>query len=172
MEVLREIDATLDPEKGTSENREKLFIALAATLAACNDAVRVQMSKVMLSFKKGLFVGGDDPTLPRDNLELERFFRCPKGHERRIHGRSHAGVRLVHRGTVRIMSLDAHLRHPDPFSAEELVPWRTAPPPAELLDCRHRARIMRRARSSKQRPLLLNDLENRFAASIRRSLAG
>jgi hypothetical protein len=170
--VLREIDATLDPENGTSENRERLFVALAAALAACNDGVRVQMSKVMRSFQTGLFVGGDDPTLPRDNLELERFFRCPKGHERRIHGRSHAGVRLVHRGPVRIMSLDAHLRHPDPFSAEDLEPWRSAAPPTELLDCSHRAQIMRRARSSKQRPSLLGELENRFAASIQGSLAG
>jgi hypothetical protein len=172
VDVLREIDAALDPENGTSENREKLFIALAATLAARNDEVRVHMSKVMLSFEKGLFVGGDDPTLPRDNLELERFFRCPKGHERRIHGRSHAGVRLVHNGPVRIMALDAHLRHPHPFSAKELEPWRAAPPPPDILDCRHRAQIMRRARSSNRRPLLLNDLENRFAASIQGCLAG
>jgi hypothetical protein len=120
----------------------------------------------MHSFEKGLFVGGDDPTLPRDNLDLERFFRCPKGHERRIHGRSHAGVRLVHRGPVRIMALDAHLRHPEPFCADELEPWRTAMPPKDLIDCRHRAQIMRRARSAKQRPLLLGDLEKRFADSI------
>jgi hypothetical protein len=171
VKVLREIDATLDPENGTSENRERLFVALAATLTACNDAVRVQMSKVMLSFINGLFVGGDDPTLPRDNLDLERFFRCPKGHERRIHGRSHAGVRLVHRGPVRVMTLAAHIRHQDPFSAEDLDPWRSVTPPQVLLDCRRRAQVMRRARSSKQRPLLLSDLERRFEASIQRSLA-
>jgi hypothetical protein len=33
--------------------------------------------------------------LPVDNLALERAFRLPKGHERRIHGHAHAGVRIV-----------------------------------------------------------------------------
>jgi len=122
------------------------------------------MSKVMRSFEKGLFAGGDDPTLPRDNLDLERFFRRPKGHERRIHGRSHAGTRIVQRGPTLILTLDAHLRHPEPFSADELAPWRGASLPEVQLDCRHRARIMRQARSSKRRQPLLQNLEARFNA--------
>jgi hypothetical protein len=121
----------------------------------------------MRSFRKGLFSGGDDETLPRDNLDLERFFRCPKGHERRIHGRSHAGVRIVHRGPALIMTLDAHLRHPEPFTAADLAPWRSAQPPPESRECRHRAGIMRRARSSQQRSLLLENLEARYAAACR-----
>jgi len=122
------------------------------------------MSKVMCSFEKGLFAGGDDPTLPRDNLDLERFFRGPKGHERRINGHSHAGTRIVQRGPTLILTLDAHLRHPGPFSADELAPWRDASPPEVQRDCRHRARIMRQARSSKQRQSLLQKLEARFFA--------
>jgi hypothetical protein len=171
VKTLCEIDAALDPANGTANKREEDFAALAARLGQDGDPIRVHMSKVMLSFQKGLFVGGDDPTLPRDNLELERFFRCPKGHERRIHGRSHAGVRLVHRGPTLIHALDAHARHPAPFSAYELAPWLGASPPATQIDCRRRARIMRRARSSKQRPPLLRDLEVRFAAVSRQSFA-
>src|SRR4029453_9552291 len=37
---------------------------------------------------------GEDGDLPQDNLDLERWFRQPKGHERRIHGHRHVGVRL------------------------------------------------------------------------------
>lgn len=171
MEVLREIDATLDPANGTSKKREEDFSALAAKLGRDDNPTRVQMSKVMLSFEKGLFVGGDDPALPRDNLDLERFFRCPKGHERRIHGRRHAGTRIVHRGPTLILTLDAHTRHAEPFSADELVPWINAPIPRTMLACRRRSRIMRQARSPKQRPVLLGDLEARFVAAVQRRLA-
>ena len=43
----------------------------------------------MASFAAGLFVG-PVADLPEDNLDLERWFRKPKSHERRIHGRRHA----------------------------------------------------------------------------------
>ena len=33
-----------------------------------------------------------------DNLDLERWFRLPKSHERRIHGRRHAGIWIVQDG--------------------------------------------------------------------------
>ena len=45
--------------------------------------------------------------MPRDNLDLERWFRVPKGHERRIHGRCHAGVRIVQEGATMLLALDA-----------------------------------------------------------------
>jgi 2,3-bisphosphoglycerate-independent phosphoglycerate mutase len=38
---------------------------------------------------------------------LERWFRLPKSHERRIHGRRHAGVRLVQTGATLVPALDA-----------------------------------------------------------------
>jgi hypothetical protein len=165
VKTLCEIDATLDPANGTAKKREEAFAELAAKLAQDADPIRIHMSKVMHSFEKGLFAGGDDPTLPRDNLDLERFFRRPKGHERRIHGRSHAGTRIVHRGPTLILALDAHERHPEPFSADEIIPWRDASPPEVLLNCRYRSRIMRQARSSKCRPALLVNLETRFNAA-------
>jgi hypothetical protein len=37
------------------------------------------MGKVMTSFLPGLFVGGDLPDFPHDNLDLERFFRLSAG---------------------------------------------------------------------------------------------
>ena len=120
------------------------------------------MAKVMASFAPGLFVGGDDPDLPHDNLELERWFRHPKGHERRIHGHCHAGVRIVLEGPTLMLALDAHQAHPAPFHVSELLPYVNAPPPASQRDALHRRRIMRKARSRKKRPMLLQTLERHY----------
>jgi hypothetical protein len=119
----------------------------------------------MAAFAPGLFVGGDDPDLPHDNLDLERFFRCPKGHERRIHGHRHAGVRIVQEGPTLVPALDAHLCHPEPFSIEQLLPYARVPLPEPQRAALHRHRIMRQARSAKRRPALLNQLESRYADS-------
>ncbi len=53
------------------------------------------------------------------------------------------------------LTLDAHANHPEPFVADDLIPYRNAqPPPSQhsAIACR---RIMRKARSSKQRAALL-----------------
>jgi hypothetical protein len=118
------------------------------------------------SVSPGLFAGGDDHALPLDNLDLERAFRLPKGHERRIHGHAHAGVRIVQRGPSLLLALDAHLRHPEPFAPDDLVPWHAACAPASQLECQRRRGVMRRARSAKKRPLLLADLERRYRDAI------
>ena len=123
------------------------------------------MAATMTAFAPGLFVGGDDPDLPHDNLDLERFFRCPKGHERRIHGRCHAGVRIVQEGPTLVPTLDAHLRHPQPFSKDDLFPYVHAPMPEPQQAALQRRRIMRQARSAKRRRLLLEQLEVRYANS-------
>lgn len=52
--------------------------------------------------------GGDEVDLPRDNLDLERWLRPPKGHEQRIHRRYHAGVWIVQEGPALVLALDAH----------------------------------------------------------------
>jgi hypothetical protein len=116
----------------------------------------------MNAFAPGLFAGGDDAGLPIDNLDLERAFRLPKGHERRIHGHAHAGVRIVQRGPSLLPTLDAHLRHTEPFTFKDLAPWRNARATATQLDCQRRRKIMRRARSTNKRPLLLAELEKRY----------
>ena len=110
----------------------------------------------------GLFVGGDDPDLPKDNYELERWFRNPKSHERRIHGHRHAGVRIVQEGPTLLPTLDAHLRRREPFTSQELRPYADAKPPACQTNAIHRRTVMRKARSKKTRPLLLSDLEQRY----------
>lgn len=124
------------------------------------------MGKTMVAFADGLFAGGDDVELPEDNLDLERTFRVPKGHERRIHGRSHAGIRIVQRGPTLLPALDAHIQHPTPFTTADLAPWLGAEPPRSQQECLRRRTIMRRARSKKNRPALLQDLERRFRQAV------
>jgi hypothetical protein len=156
------IDAYLDPANGTAQARKAGFDILANRLLQDEDPIRAHMGKVMTSFAPGLFAGGDTPGLPLDNLDLERAFKHPKRHQRRIHGRAHAGVRIVQIGPTLLLALDAHLRHPQLFKAEELIPYRLAQPPPSQCEALHRRIIMRKARSSKQRPVLLASLEARY----------
>jgi hypothetical protein len=165
VEVLRTLNGLLDPATGSTKKRALRFDALATELEANPDPAHAHMARVMRSFRPGLFVGGKDATLPRDNLDLERFFRLPKGHERRIHGHAHAGIRIVLRGPALLMVLDAHQRHPEPFSGTELAPWLTAKASPIFMACQRRTRIMRRARSTKSRKALLADLERRFEST-------
>ena len=120
------------------------------------------MAVVMVSFSAGLFCGPEVDENIRDNLELERWFRLPKGHERRIHGRKHAGVRLVQEGATLMPTLDAHKDREGPFKAEELHGYKDAKPPKQEQEAMHRRKVMRRARSKKQRPILLAELERRY----------
>ena len=108
----------------------------------------------MLSFLAGLFVGEEEYEAIRDNLDLERWFRLPKSHERRIHGHRHAGVRLVLDGPTLVPALDAHAAHPGPFTVDDLLPYRAAREPPCQTEARNRRTIMRKARSKKKRPLL------------------
>jgi hypothetical protein len=118
------------------------------------------MAVVMGAFVGGLFgTQGLDAWV--DNLDLERWFRIPKGHERRIHGRSHAGVRLVQEGATLMVVLDAH-REGRAFTVEDLSGYRNAQAPPDEVEAMHRRKVMRQARSKKKRTLLLNDLELRY----------
>src|SRR5712691_1196852 len=123
---------------------------------------QLEVHHLMASFAPGLFVGGEEADLPKDNLDLERWFRQPKGHERRIHGHQHAGVRPFQDGPTLLLALDAHLTHPEPFTAAELWPSRHSPAPACQQQALQRRTIMRRARSKKKRPMLLAELEHRY----------
>lgn len=165
VEVVRSIAAALDPAQGGCASREARFTVLHEKLQASDDFVRQQMAKVLASFQPGLFAGGDAADLPQDNLDLERWFRNPKGHERRIHGHRHAGVRIVLEGPALIHALDLHQRHPELLTAADLLPYRHATPPASQLQALARRRLMRRARSSKKRPHLLAELEARYQDS-------
>jgi hypothetical protein len=95
VEDLKKIDATLDPKQGSCAHRQEKFETLATEFESKKDPIHQQMAQVMLSFLAGLFAGGAKFAAIRDNLDLERWFRMPKSHERRIHGHRHAGVRIV-----------------------------------------------------------------------------
>jgi len=58
--------------------------------------------------------------------------------------------------------LDAHVAHPEPFTAGDLLPYRTAREPPCQRQALNRRKIMRRARSQKKRPILLAGLECRY----------
>ncbi|HEV3261749.1 MAG TPA: hypothetical protein VG013_33170 [Gemmataceae bacterium] len=159
---VREIAATLDPDCGSGTQRQQRFEQMQQRLAASGDRVRIQMAVVMAAFAVGLFAGEDVADVPRDNLDLERWFRLPKGHERRIHGRRHAGVRIVQEGATLALVLDAHRGHPEPFAATDLCPYRHAKPPPDEQAALQRRKVMRKARSKKKRRLLLAELEKRY----------
>jgi hypothetical protein len=159
---VRKIARTLDPRQGSSVTRRQRFGRLRRRLATSNDPVRQQMAVVMTAFVVGLFAGGEVEGVPEDNLDLERWFRLPKGHERRIHGHRHAGVRLVLEGATLLPVLDAHRDRTAPFTAADLFDYRRAKPPPEEQAALQRRKVMRKARSKKQRPLLLAELEQRY----------
>ena len=161
VEEVAKIAATLDERSGTRANRRKRFGRLRKRLASSGDATRVQMAVVMAAFVVGLFAGGKLEGLPMDNLDLERWFRLPKGHERRINGRRHAGVRLVQEGATLMPVLDAH-REGCGFTAEQLLGYRDAKPPADEQEAINRRKLMRKARSKKKRPALLASLQQRY----------
>ena len=160
---LRAVDGLLKPsDEATGEKREAQFVALWQEWEASVDPMHQQFAKVMSSFEPGLFVGREGADFPADNLDLERWFKCPKGHERRIHGRRHAGVRLVPQGPTRMLALDAHVHHHGPFTVDDLEPYRHSRVPASQQEARERGKIMRQARSRKKRPMVLADLEKQY----------
>lgn len=161
VEKIQAVAETLDPAQGSPEDRRRKFEKLRRRFSRQQNPLARHMAKLMASFLPGLFVGPLDE-LPRDNLDLERWFRQPKSHERQIHGRRHAGVRLVYRGPTLAPALDAHLHHLGPFTAADLVPYCSAQPPPSQRIAIARHHVMRKARSSKMRPLLLAELEERY----------
>ena len=159
---VEEVAATLEPGEETSQIARREFEELIDRFQRTEDPIRLHMATVMVSFLAGLFVGEGKFEEIRDNLDLERWFRLPKSHERRIHGHRHAGVRIVQDGPTLVLALDAHAAHPGPFTVEELLPYRTAREPPCQRDALNRRKIMRKARSKKKRPILLAELERRY----------
>jgi hypothetical protein len=165
VQEIGEVAATLEPSTGDVTQRKAKFVELATRFQQAGDPMHRSMAVVMISFVAGLFVGESTCEEIRDNLDLERWFRLPKSHERRIHGHRHAGVQIVQEGPTLVHALDAHLAHPGPFTAEDLLPYRTAQEPACQREALHRRKVMKKARSKKQRPILLADLERRYRES-------
>jgi hypothetical protein len=69
---------------------------------------------------------------------------------------------LVQEGPTLVLTLDAPTLQPQPFPAEQLRPYWDAKIPECQRQALHRRTIMRRARSKKQRPRLLAELERRY----------
>jgi hypothetical protein len=162
---LQKAAATLEPGEETCADRKEKFEKLSARFEHDEDPIRQSMARVMINFLAGLFVGVGKFEEIKDNLDLERWFRLPKSHERRIHGHRHAGIRIVIEGPTLVHALDAHQAHPEPFSVDDLLAYRTAREPPCQHEARNRRKVMRKARSKKIRPLLLADLERRYQES-------
>jgi len=160
---LQAVDGILGPSAtATRAEREARFISLQQEWESSADPVEQHFAKMMSGFEPGLFVGGETAEFPADNLDLERWFKGPKGHERRIHGHCHAGVRIVRQGPTLMLALDAHVHHDGPFTVDDLEPYGHARVPESQQQAVDRGKIMRQARSQKKRPVLLTDLEKRY----------
>lgn len=156
---VRQVAEVLEPRTGRRSHRRARFAALQERFSESPVASQQQLSRLMSRWSAGLFVGIKGRPVPSDNLDLERWFRLPKGHERRIHGHKHAGVRLVREGPTLMPTLDAHRERPGLFQPEELRPYANHPPPADQIEAQHRHQVMRQARSKKQRTGLLQKLQ-------------
>src|SRR5882672_12316924 len=160
---LQAVDRTLRPnDETTGEEREAQCILRRQEWESSTDPMHQHFATMMRSFEPGVFVGGEAADFPADNVDLERWFKRPKGHERRIHGRRHAGIRIVQQGPTLMVALDAHVHHDGSFTADDLQPYRHARVPESQQQAVERGKIMRKARSRKKRPGLLADLEKRY----------
>jgi len=147
---IEKVSNTLNAEDGTVKSRLSEFQKLKSQLVDANDLVKKHMSETMHSFEAGLFVGSDDLQIPEDNLDLERWFKKPKGHERRIHGRKHVGMRVVTEGPTLLPALDAHLIQSKPFTYQDLLPYAYVKPPESQIRSLECKRIMTKASSKKK----------------------
>ena len=163
---IEEVAATLEADGQTCAARQAKFEELIERFEGTKEPIHQQMVQVMKSFLAGLFVGEGKFEPIRDNLDLERWFRLPKSHERRIHGHRHAGVRVVQEGATLVPALDAHRDHPEPFGVDDLLPYRSAREPESQRQAIHRRGVMRKARSKTRRPKLLEELERRYIAAF------
>jgi hypothetical protein len=149
-QVREVMDLLAAPNGPPPTDRESQFAAkIEAFQSSPNDVVYSHLAKIMTSFRPGLFAGAELALHPRDNLDLERWFRCPKSHERRIHGHRHAGVRIVREGPTLLLTLDAHANHPEVFTRQDLFPFRLASAPSSQSASQQRHTIMRKSRSKK-----------------------
>jgi hypothetical protein len=159
---VKAVQATREADHGPCEQCPAAFQALREPCHGRSDPTRPHMGRVMAHFASGLGVGGDNAELPQDHREWARWCRHPKGHARRMQGHRHVGGRRVQAGPTLLLALDAHEAHPGLCTAGEVRPYGNAPAPTCQRQARPRRMIMRKARSTKNRSLLLADLECRY----------
>jgi hypothetical protein len=160
------VESTLRPsDAATEEERAGQFVVLREAWPASAAPMHQQWAQVMRSFQPGGGVGGEAADVPEDNVDVERWCKRPQGHERRRHGRRHAGVRIVQQGPTLLWALDAPRHHDGPLTVHDLQPYGHSRVPASQQQAVARGKIMRKARSRKPRCALLADLEKRYLNS-------
>jgi hypothetical protein len=152
VKAIQRVMKTLNPETGTSKERSAQFRKIQYQWASLRrkEPVKTHMLLMMQSFQSGLFVGSDDLEIPEDNLDLERWFKTPKGHERNVQGRQHAGMRIVNEGPTLLLALDAHLSQDEPLTCSDLLPYIDAEIPKSQRESIERNRVMKKASSKKK----------------------
>jgi len=143
--------ALIHPEPGKHQAYQTSFQQYAEHYRQAEDSITQQIGRIMVSFAAGLFCGGEALDLPEDNLDLERWIKGPKGHERHVSGRQHVGLRIVAEAPTLLLAFDAHLSRSIPFTIDELLPYVNAEIPAAQQEAMTRHRMMRKARSKKTR---------------------
>ncbi|MCP4289844.1 MAG: transposase [Gammaproteobacteria bacterium] len=151
--------ALIHPESGQHHAYHTSFQQLAKQSRQAKDSITQHIGQLMVSFEAGLFCGGEALDLPEDNLELERWIKGPKGHERHITGRQHVGLRMVAEAPTLLPAFDAHLSRRTPFTIDELLPYVNADIPASQQEAMTRHRMMRKARSKKNEASLWSSLK-------------
>jgi len=116
---VRAIHAPRAPTRGACAQRQAPLQALPPPWHRSGAPTRQPMSPGRARCEPGLCVGDAAATWPQDTLDLARWLRPPTGHERRLHGQRHAGVRLVQEGPTLLLALDAHREPPEPCRAED-----------------------------------------------------
>lgn len=154
----------LHPPTATRHSHREEFQQLAQQWSTHPEPVLQHIGQVMQHFEEGLFCGDETLDIPDDNLDLERWIKGPKGHERRIHGRQHVGLRLVIEAPTLLPAFDAHRARTTPFTVQELLPYATADIPESQQRAVARHQLMRKARAKKNENRCcnyLNEIMNR-----------
>ena len=149
MGILHLVWTLLHPRTGPRHDNRDMFQQVAEQALSHPEPLIQHIGQLMQSFETGLFCGDETLDVPEDNLDLERWIKGPKGHERRIHGRQHVGLRFVIEAPTFLPAFDAHLSRTAPFTVQELLPYVTADIPESQQQAVMRHRLMRKARSKK-----------------------
>ena len=142
------------------EQRKEKFKELIDRFERNEDPIHQHMATLMISFLAGLFVGTGKFEEIKDNLDLERWFRLPKSHERGPRS-SPRGDRIVQDGPTLALALDAHVVHPG-FPADDLLPYRTAREPPCQRERHEPTQDYEESTLEEERPILLAELERRY----------
>jgi len=159
---IERVAATLTCANGSATERQAQFTRLQEEFAGLDTPFYHHVAGVMASFAAGLFVGGDTLPFLQDNLDLERWFRKPKGHERRIHGHRHAGCASCRKAPRSCWPWTLNVTHPEPFIAHDLARYQGRVGPC--LSGRGYPSTQGHAHRpfKKKRVLLLTTLERRY----------